>query len=45
MHKKNIIKTRRYESPCGALLLGAFNDKLCLCDCKWRSIATTWTGG
>lgn len=32
MHKKNIIKTRHYESPCGALLLGAFNDKLCLCD-------------
>lgn len=32
MHKKNIIKTRRYESPCGALLLGAFNDRLCLCD-------------
>ncbi len=32
MHKKNIIKTRRYESPCGTLLLGSFDDKLCLCD-------------
>ena len=32
MHKKNIIKTRRYESPCGTLLLGSFEDKLCLCD-------------
>ena len=32
MHKKNIIKTRRYESPCGTLLLGSFDDMLCLCD-------------
>lgn len=32
MHKKNIIKTRRYESPCGTLLLGSLDDKLCLCD-------------
>ena len=32
MHKKNIIKTRRYESPCGTLLLGSFDDRLCLCD-------------
>ena len=32
MYKKNIVKTKRYESPCGALLLGSFNDKLCLCD-------------
>ena len=29
---KNIIKTKSYESPCGILLLGAFHDKLCLCD-------------
>lgn len=32
MHKKNIIRTRRYESPCGTLLLGSFDGKLCLCD-------------
>ena len=32
MHKKNIIKTRRYESPCGTLLLGSFDGRLCLCD-------------
>ena len=32
MHNKNIIKTNRYESPCGTLLLGSFEDKLCLCD-------------
>lgn len=32
MKKKNAIKTRRYESPYGTLLLGSFGDKLCLCD-------------
>lgn len=32
MKKKNAIKTRMYESPCGTLLLGSFGDKLCLCD-------------
>lgn len=26
------IKVRYYDSPCGRLLLGAFGDKLCLCD-------------
>lgn len=30
--KKNIIKVRHYESPCGVLMLGSFGDKLCLCD-------------
>ncbi len=29
---KNIIKTKSYESPCGILLLGSFDDRLCLCD-------------
>lgn len=32
MKKKNIIKTKRYESPCGVLMLGSFGDQLCLCD-------------
>lgn len=32
MKEKNVIKTKRYESPCGILLLGSFGDKLCLCD-------------
>ncbi len=32
MKEKNIIKTKRYEAPCGTLMLGAFDDKLCLCD-------------
>lgn len=30
--KKNIIKTKRYESPCGILLLGSSDGELCLCD-------------
>lgn len=30
LHRKIIIK--RYESPCGPILLGAFGNKLCLCD-------------
>lgn len=32
MKKKDIIKIRHYESPCGMLMLGSFDDKLCLCD-------------
>lgn len=32
MKDKNIIMIRRYESPCGVLMLGSFGDKLCLCD-------------
>lgn len=29
---ENIIRARRYQSPCGELLLGAVGDRLCLCD-------------
>lgn len=32
MKEKNIIRVKRYESPCGVLMLGSFGDKLCLCD-------------
>ncbi len=32
MRDKNIIKTQRYESPCGTLVLGSFGERLCLCD-------------
>lgn len=32
MKETDIIKTRRYESPCGVLVLGSIGDKLCLCD-------------
>lgn len=31
MKEKNIIRIKRYESPCGVLMLGSFGDKLCLC--------------
>lgn len=32
MEKVNIIQTQRYNSPCGDLILGSVEDKLCLCD-------------
>lgn len=32
MQNKNTILIRRYNSPCGVLMLGSFDDKLCLCD-------------
>lgn len=28
----NIIQIQRYHSPCGDLMLGSFEGKLCLCD-------------
>ena len=30
--EKNIIVIKRYDSPCGALVLGSLEGKLCLCD-------------
>lgn len=30
--KNNTIRTQRYHSPCGDLILDSFEDKLCLCD-------------
>ena len=41
LHGKGIMNniitiiTRTYESPCGTLILGSYNDKLCLCD--WQA--------
>ncbi len=32
MKTRNTITVQPYTSPCGRLLLGSFNDKLCLCD-------------
>ncbi len=32
MKEKNKIILREYESPCGALMLGAYGARLCLCD-------------
>ena len=33
--EKNIIKTMYYETPCGMLMLGSYDNKLCLCD--WQT--------
>lgn len=35
MRTKNIIKVKPYESPCGTLMLGSYENKLCLCD--WQN--------
>lgn len=32
MKEKNTIVIKRYESPCGVLMLGSLGDRLCLCD-------------
>ena len=32
MEGKNVITIRPYESPCGLLMLGSFEDRLCLCN-------------
>jgi methylated-DNA-[protein]-cysteine S-methyltransferase len=32
MEEKPIICSQRYQSPCGNLLLGSYEGKLCLCD-------------
>lgn len=32
MRRRNDIKVWRYDSPCGILALGAYEDRLCLCD-------------
>lgn len=32
MEHKKIIQIQRYHSPCGDLMLGSFEDQLCLCD-------------
>ncbi len=32
MKEHNEIMVKRYQTPCGSLLLGSFSDRLCLCD-------------
>jgi methylated-DNA-[protein]-cysteine S-methyltransferase len=32
------IHTQTYDSPCGELLLGAFEGQLCLCDWRYRRL-------
>lgn len=34
MENMNIIKVGNYDSPCGTLVLGTFENSLCMCD--WR---------
>ncbi len=34
--RKDIIQIRRYHSPCGDLILGSHDNKLCLCDWATR---------
>lgn len=33
--KSEIVYTRRYESPCGTLIIGTLGDRLCLCDWEY----------
>lgn len=32
MKNKSFINTKRYHFPCGELILGSYDSKLCLCD-------------
>lgn len=32
MQERYVVKVRRYEAPCSGLMLGSYEDKLCLCD-------------
>ena len=44
MKPSNIIQIQRYHSPCGDLILGSFENKLCLCDWaveKHRNVVDT----
>jgi len=36
-----IIKTQYYKSPAGELILGSYEEKLCLCDWRYRRMRTT----
>jgi len=37
----NLIKIQYYKSPIGELILGSFNDKLCLADWRYRKMRNT----
>ena len=32
MKEKNAVRIQHYHSPCGELMIGSFEKKLCLCD-------------
>ena len=36
---ENIIWIQNYQSPCGELILGSLDGKLCLCD--WMAVSYT----
>lgn len=36
VESKPVIYVQSYSSPCGEMVLGSFEDKLCLCD--WKNI-------
>ncbi|MCF6245294.1 MAG: methylated-DNA--[protein]-cysteine S-methyltransferase [Sulfurovum sp.] len=40
-NSQNIISIQTYKSPIGELLLGSYEDKLCLLDFKYRRMRTT----
>lgn len=37
----NIISTHYYSSPVGELLIGSYQDQLCLCDWKYRKMRSS----
>lgn len=37
-NKDTFILVREYKSPVGSLLLGSYNDQICLCDWKYRKM-------
>lgn len=37
---QKVIKTKYFKTPIGELILGSFNDKLCLCDWRYRKMRT-----
>jgi methylated-DNA-[protein]-cysteine S-methyltransferase len=37
----NVIKTEYFKTPIGELILGSFNDKLCLCDWRYRKMRSS----
>ncbi len=38
---QNVIKTEYFKTPIGELILGSFNDRLCLCDWRYRKMRTS----
>lgn len=43
MNTKHVILTQHYPSPCGDLILGSYEDRLCLCNWVIENIRAEWT--